>query len=58
MDICHEKNPVAAQDRTHEAKIERDLRNLRNNAVFLFFMLNFLWLFIIFLLQVRDSIIF
>ena len=39
-------------DEVHEAKIKMDLRTLRNNAAFLFFMLNFLWLFIIFLLQV------
>jgi len=43
------------QDKAHEAKIKRDLRTLRNNAVFLFFMLNFLWLFIIFLLQIVQE---
>src|SRR6218665_564237 len=43
------------QDRTHEAKIRKDLKTLRNNAVFLFFMLNFLWLFIIFLLQIVQD---
>ncbi|ELT98539.1 hypothetical protein CAPTEDRAFT_177712 [Capitella teleta] len=39
----------------HENKIQRDLITLRNNAAFLFFMLNFLWLFIIFLLQVVQD---
>ncbi len=42
-------------DVSHEAKIKRDLRTLRNNAAFLFFMLNFLWLFIIFLLTVVQD---
>ena len=42
-------------DKAHEAKIKRDLKTLRNNAVFLFFMLNFLWLFIIFLLQIVQD---
>ncbi len=40
---------------THEAQMKVDLRSLRNNAAFLFFMLNFLWLFIIFLLQVVQD---
>ena len=35
--------------------MKQDLRTLRNNAAFLFFMLNFLWLFIIFLLQVVQD---
>ena len=39
----------------HELKMKQDLRTLRNNAAFLFFMLNFLWLFIIFLLQVVQD---
>ena len=42
-------------DRDHEAKITADLRALRNNACFLFFMLNFLWLFIIVLLQIVQD---
>ena len=42
-------------DNIHEAKIKRDLKSLRNNAAFLFFMLNFLWLFIIFLLQIVQD---
>ena len=42
-------------DKAHEAKLKVDLRSLRNNASFLFFMLNFLWLFIIFLLQVVQD---
>lgn len=46
--------PIDA-DKTHEAKLVRDLKTLRNNAVFLFFMLNFLWLFIIFLLQIVQE---
>jgi len=46
--------PIDA-DKTHETKLVRDLKTLRNNAVFLFFMLNFLWLFIIFLLQVVQE---
>lgn len=47
-------HPIDA-DRSHEAKLVRDLKTLRNNAVFLFFMLNFLWLFIIFLLQIVQE---
>lgn len=43
------------QDRAHETKITTDLRALRNNACFLFFMLNFLWLFIIVLLQIVQD---
>jgi len=46
--------PIDA-DKAHEAKLVRDLKTLRNNAVFLFFMLNFLWLFIIFLLQIVQE---
>lgn len=46
--------PIDA-DKTHEARLVRDLKTLRNNAVFLFFMLNFLWLFIIFLLQIVQE---
>ncbi|XP_013398991.1 uncharacterized protein LOC106165353 [Lingula anatina] len=42
-------------DKTHEKKISVDLKRLRNNASFLFFMLNFLWLFIIFLLQIVQD---
>ena len=42
-------------DKEHEAKITQDLKALRNNSAFLFFMLNFLWLFIIFLLQVVQD---
>ena len=42
-------------DTQHENKIINDLKALRNNAAFLFFMLNFLWLFIIFLLQVVQD---
>lgn len=44
-----------ALDKGHENKIKMELRRLRNNAAFLFFMLNFLWLFIIFLLQVVQD---
>jgi len=46
--------PIDA-DKTHEARLVRDLKTLRNNAVFLFFMLNFLWLFIIFLLRIVQE---
>jgi hypothetical protein len=46
--------PIDA-DKAHESKIANDLKILRNNAVFLFFMLNFLWLFIIFLLQIVQE---
>lgn len=46
--------PIDA-DKTHETKLSRDLKTLRNNAAFLFFMLNFLWLFIIFLLQIVQD---
>ena len=42
-------------DRVHDAKIKSDLATLRSNASFLFFMVNFLWLFIIFLLQVVQD---
>ena len=42
-------------DKAHESKMRVDLKTLRNNAAFLFFMLNFLWLFIIFLLQVVQD---
>ena len=42
-------------DKSHDNKIKLDLRTLRNNAAFLFFMLNFLWLFIIFLLQIVQD---
>lgn len=44
-----------SHDVSHEAKIKNDLKTLRSNAAFLFFMLNFLWLFIIFLLQVVQD---
>jgi len=46
--------PIDA-DKTHETRLVRDLKTLRNNAVFLFFMMNFLWLFIIFLLQIVQE---
>ena len=46
--------PIDA-NKAHESKIASDLKMLRNNAVFLFFMLNFLWLFIIFLLQIVQE---
>lgn len=42
-------------DKQHDNKIKEDLATLRNNASFLFFMVNFLWLFIIFLLQVVQD---
>ncbi|CAH1788341.1 unnamed protein product [Owenia fusiformis] len=42
-------------DKSHETKIRNDLKGLRNNASFLFFMLNFLWLFIIFLLNIVQD---
>ncbi|KAI0226977.1 hypothetical protein LSAT2_022566, partial [Lamellibrachia satsuma] len=38
-------------EKEHQAKIITDLKTLRNNAAFLFFMLNFIWLFVIVLLQ-------
>ena len=44
-----------SQNKALENKIKVDLKTLRNNAAFLFFMLNFLWLFIIFLLQVVQD---
>ena len=42
-------------DAPHRAAIVAQLRALRNNAAFLFFMLNFLWLFVVFLLQVVQD---
>ena len=47
-------HPLAV-DKVHETKVKTDLITLRNNAAFLFFMVNFLWLFIIFLLQIVQD---
>jgi chitin synthase len=49
------------EDKTYQAKVARDLKALRNNACFAFFMINALWMVIIFHLQlvqykVRDYI--
>lgn len=49
------------EDKNYQAKVARDLKALRNNACFAFFMINALWMVIIFHLQlvqykVRDYI--
>ena len=49
------------EDKTYQAKVARDLKALRNNGCFAFFMINALWMVIIFHLQlvqykVRDYI--
>ena len=49
------------EDKTYQAKVARDLKALRNNGCFIFFMINALWMVIIFHLQlvqykVRDYI--
>lgn len=49
------------EDKAYQAKVARDLKSLRNNACFAFFMINALWMVIIFHLQlvqykVRDYI--
>ena len=43
------------EDKDHQKKIVRDLKNLRNNGCFLFFMINTLWLVIIFSLQLVSE---
>ena len=43
------------EDKDHQKKIVRDLKSLRNNGCFIFFMINTLWLVIIFALQLVSE---
>ncbi|XP_064608019.1 chitin synthase chs-2-like isoform X3 [Liolophura sinensis] len=44
-------------DRQHQAKIAADLKSMRNNVAFAFFMMNAFWMIIIFMLQsVKDRV--
>jgi hypothetical protein len=43
------------EDKDHQKKIVRDLKSLRNNGCFVFFMINTLWLVIIFTLQLVSE---
>ncbi|XP_067667763.1 chitin synthase chs-2-like [Haliotis asinina] len=49
-------HPIAS-DRAHEAKVSQDLKSMRNNVAFAFFMMNAFWMIIIFMLQsVKDKV--
>lgn len=43
------------EDKDHQKKIVRDLKSLRNNSCFIFFMINTLWLVIIFSFQLVSE---
>ena len=43
------------EDKDHQKKMVRDLKSLRNNGCFIFFMINTLWLVIIFSLQLVSE---
>jgi chitin synthase len=41
----------------HEAKVAADLKSMRNNVAFAFFMMNAFWIIIIFMMQsVKDKV--
>ncbi|XP_050401399.1 chitin synthase chs-2 isoform X2 [Patella vulgata] len=45
------------KDKAHEAKVSVDLKSMRNNVAFAFFMMNAFWMIIIFMLQsVKDKV--
>ncbi|ESP01302.1 hypothetical protein LOTGIDRAFT_111741, partial [Lottia gigantea] len=45
------------KDKNHEAKVSVDLKSMRNNVAFAFFMMNAFWMIIIFMLQsVKDKV--
>lgn len=46
------------QDKVHEAKVSMELKELRNTVVFYFFMLNSLYILVVFLLQLNKNILF
>ena len=49
-------HPIS-QDRAHETKVSNDLKAMRNNVAFAFFMMNAFWMIIIFMLQsVKDKV--
>ena len=44
-------------DKVHEAKVAADLKSMRNNVAFAFFMMNAFWIIIIFMMQsVKDKV--
>ena len=43
------------EDKDHQKKVVRDLKSLRNNACFIFFMINTLWLVVIFTFQLVSE---
>lgn len=46
-----------APDKAHESKVAADLKSMRNNVAFAFFMMNAFWMIIIFMLQsVKDKV--
>ncbi|XP_076444026.1 chitin synthase chs-2-like [Babylonia areolata] len=49
-------HPIST-DKVHEAKMAADLKSMRNNVAFAFFMLNAFWIIIIFMMQsVKDKV--
>nr|KAG5692655.1 hypothetical protein BaRGS_022655 [Batillaria attramentaria] len=49
-------HPISA-DKVHEAKVAADLKSMRNNVAFAFFMMNAFWIIIIFMMQsVKDKV--
>ncbi|KAK7116523.1 hypothetical protein V1264_002190 [Littorina saxatilis] len=46
-----------SKDKVHEAKVAADLKSMRNNVAFAFFMMNAFWIIIIFMMQsVKDKV--
>lgn len=49
-------HPIST-DKVHEAKVAADLKSMRNNVAFAFFMMNAFWIIIIFMMQsVKDKV--
>lgn len=49
-------HPISV-DKNHQAQVANDLKSMRNNVAFAFFMLNAFWMIIIFMLQsVKDKV--